>query len=111
MHNQIHVEPSGLRNVLVRTEITELVHPYLRYVEGWQLRSSYLRAQLSRHRPGSVQHDLADRRLSELRAEIEIHRELLVGAASRLPPDDRIDATLDELDALLSSLHQPVIVG
>lgn len=111
MHNQIHLLPPGPGNAVARSQINEIVHPFLRYVEGWQLRCSYLRAQFSVHRQGSVEHDLAERRLYELRTEIEIHREFLVSETSRLPPDDRIDATLDELDELLGSIGAASLVG
>jgi hypothetical protein len=105
MHNQIHPASAGFANNLVRSEITQILQPYLRYVEGWQLRSSYLRAQLAVHPEGSDEHDLACRRLGELRREIESHRRFLAGEAGRLPPDDRIDATIDELARLLERLR------
>jgi hypothetical protein len=102
MHNQIHLVPSGPTDALVRNEITEIIFPYLRYIEGWQLRLSYLRAQLSTHPISSDEHDLAKRRLAELRGEVDASRDYLVAETSRLPPDDRIDATLDELEQLLT---------
>ena len=101
MHNQIHLVPPGLTDALVRNDLTEMIHPYLRYIEGWQLRMSYLRAQLSTHPIGSDEHDLAERRLAELRSEVDASREYLVSEAGRLLPDDRVDSTLDKLDRLL----------
>jgi hypothetical protein len=105
MHNQIHLAAAGPANRLARNEITRILQPYLRYVEGWQLRSSYLRAQLAVHPEGSDEYELAHRRLGELRGEIETHRHYLAGEAERLPPDDRIDMTIDELARLLERLR------
>jgi hypothetical protein len=65
------------------------------------LRASYLAAQFSVHPTGSDEHELAERRLIELRREIVAGRTHLVIETSRLPPDDRVDAALDEMDTLL----------
>ena len=102
MHNQIHLVPAGLARDLVRDEITDLLDPYLRYIEGWQLRAAYLNAQLDLHPVGSNEHDLAQKRMDELRAEIEASRRYLADQADRLPPDERIDATIGELAELLA---------
>jgi len=104
MHNQIHLVPAGFASDLVRNEITEILRPYLRYVEGWQLRASYLGAQLAVHPDGSDEHELAQKRIDELSAEIESHRRYLVDEAERLPPDDRVDVTIDELAQLLERI-------
>jgi hypothetical protein len=109
MHNQIHPAPRGLTHALLRNRASEIIEPYLRYVEGWQLRLGYLRAQLSVHTPGSDEHDLAARRLEELRAEIASHRNFLIDETSTLPPDDRADAILDELDGLLRSISRAAV--
>lgn len=101
MHNQIQVVPAGLTDALARNELSELIRPYLRYVEGWQLRASYLRAQFSVHPAGSSEHELAERRLGELRREIRASRAHLLADTSRLPPDDRVDVVIEELDGLL----------
>ena len=106
MHNQIHPTARGVADALLRNRASEIVEPYLRYVEGWQLRASYLAAQLSVHAPGSGEHDLAARRLDDLRAEIAAHRRLLIDQTSVLPPDARVDATVDELDELLRSISR-----
>ncbi len=103
MRNHLHPAPGELANGLVRNAITEIVHPYLRYVEGWQLRASYLRAQLAVHPGGSSEHDLARRRMAQLRLEIEVHRRYLAEEAERLSPDERIDAVIAELDQLLAA--------
>src|SRR6218665_2549703 len=104
MHDQIHIAPPGVADALLRNQTTEIISPYLRYIEGWQLRASYLRAQLSVHPPGSDENALAEKRLGELRREIVSNRRFLADEAIRLPPDDRLDATLDELDVLLASI-------
>ncbi len=109
MHNQIQPTARGVADALLRNATTEIIEPYLRYVEGWQLRAGYLRAQLSVHSPGSDEHDLAARRLDDLRAEIAAHRRYLVEGTSDLPPDDRVDATLDELDGLLRSISRAAV--
>ncbi|WP_423067107.1 hypothetical protein [Devosia sp. CN2-171] len=108
MHNQIHPVPPGLADHLVRNEITEIIHPYLRYIEGWQLRMSYLRAQLATHPAGSDEHDLAEKRLLELLDEVDASRQYLVVETNRLPPDDRVDTTLDEIDGFLIAVRAAI---
>jgi hypothetical protein len=105
MHDQIHPVPPGLTDPLVRNAITEIIHPYLRYIEGWQLRMSYLRAQLAAQPAGSDEHDLAEKRLAELLCEVDASREYLVAEANRLPPDDRVENALDEIEWLLASVR------
>lgn len=104
MHNQIQLTSAGAVDALVRSEVSAITQPYQRYLEGWQLRATYLGAQLAVHPVHSDEHDLALRRLAELRAEIEANRDYLVVETSRLPPDDLVDATLDELDELLATV-------
>ena len=109
MHNQIHLTPPGVADALLRNQTTEIINPFLRYIEGWQLRASYLRAQLSVHTRGSEESALAEKRLGELRREIVSNRNFLAAEAIRLPPDDRLDATLDELDVLLRSISRAAV--
>lgn len=105
MHNQIHLAPPGRPDPLVRNAITETIHPYLRYIEGWQLRMSYLRAQLTTHSAGSDEHDLAEKRLVELLGEVDASRQYLVAETNRLPPDDRVDTTLYEIERLMVAVR------
>ena len=104
MHNQIQLASAGAIDALVRSDVSAITQPYQRYLEGWQLRATYLGAQLAVHPANSDQHDLALRRLAELRAEIAANRDYLVVEISRLPSDDLVDATLDELDELLAAV-------
>jgi len=104
MHNQIQLASAGVSDLLVRGEISAITQPYQRYLEGWQLRASYLGTQLAGYVVNSDEHDLALRRLAELRSEIETNRDYLIVETSRLPPDDLIDATLDSLDELLATV-------
>ncbi|MBN9315577.1 MAG: hypothetical protein J0I99_07565 [Devosia sp.] len=104
MHDQIQLVPAGVADALVRNELTDIIPPLLRYIEGWQLRSSYLKGQLAVHPPGSEEYGLAQRRTEELRREIEAHRRHLIRETAQLPPDDRIDGLLQEMDGLLLAI-------
>jgi hypothetical protein len=106
MHNQIQLTSAGPIDALVRSEISAIAQPYQRYLEGWQLRATYLGTQLAAHPVNSNEHDLALRRLEELRAEIEANRDYLVVETSGLPPDDLVDTTLDSLDELLATVSR-----
>ncbi|KQU97566.1 hypothetical protein ASC89_20015 [Devosia sp. Root413D1] len=106
MHNQIHLVSAGASDALIETQSAGIIQPCRRYIEGWQLRATYLAEQLALHPRGSDAYELAETRLAELRGEIAANRDYLVVEASRLPPDDLVDATLDELDALLASLSR-----
>ncbi|HEV2514771.1 MAG TPA: hypothetical protein VGV07_05950 [Devosia sp.] len=102
MHNQIQLAYAAPADALIESQSAAITQPYRRYIEGWQLRATYLTGQLAHHGRGSDPHELALRRLAELRAEIAANRDYLVAETGRLPPDDLVDATLDELDELLA---------
>jgi len=104
MHNQIHLVSAGPADALIESQAAAITQAYRRYLEGWQLRATYLSEQLALHAAGSDAHDLARARLGELRAEIAANRDYLVVETGRLPPDDLVDATLDELDELLATI-------
>lgn len=106
MHNQIQLASATVSDVLPRREISAITQPYQRYLEGWQLRASYLGTQLAGYVVNSDEHDLALRRLAELSREIEANRDDLMVETSRLPPDDLLDATLDSLDELLATVSR-----
>lgn len=106
MHNQIQLAPAGPADALIADDASTITRPYRRYIEGWQLRATYLTEQLAVHAAGSDAHDLAQSRLAELIREIEANRDYLVLETSRLPPDDLVDATLDELDELLMTVNR-----
>ena len=104
MHNTIHLVPPGLAGALVRNAVADLLQPYLRYVEGWQLRLGYLGGQLTTQPVATQEYDIALKRLEELRREIESSRRALVMDASQLPPDERIEVTRAELEQLLADI-------
>jgi hypothetical protein len=104
MHNQIQLTSVGPADGLIDSQAAALAQPYRRYIEGWQLRATYLAEQLAAHLAGSDAHELAQSRLAELIREIEANRDYLVIEASRLPSDDLVDATLDELDELITTV-------
>lgn len=106
MHNQIQLTSAGPIQALVRSEISTITQAYQRYLEGWQLRATYLGTQLADHPVNSDEHDLALRRLAELREEIAVNRDYLIAETSRLPPDDLVDATVDSLDELLAAVSR-----
>ena len=105
MHNQIQLAPAGLTDALFRNAISEITQPFQRYIEGWHLRATYLVAQLAVHPVGSDEHDLALKRLGELKGEVGAGRDYLLSATSRLAPDYRADATLDELEEVLAAIN------
>lgn len=104
MHNQIHLVSAGPTDLPATADASAIIQPYRRFIEGWQLRATYLAEQLALHPTGSDAHELAELRLAELQREIRGNRDNLVAETSRLPPDDLIDATVDELDELLAVL-------
>lgn len=104
MHDQIQLASGGVSDLLARSEISAITQPYRRYLEGWQLRATYLAEQLALHPRGSEAHELAQARRTELRREIAASRNYLVAETSCMPPDDGVEAILDELDELLASV-------
>ena len=104
MHNQIHLVSADASDALIETEAAGIIQPFRRYIEGWQLRATYLAEQLALHPRGSDAYDLAEARLGELRSEIAVNRGYLVAETSRLPSDDLVDAIVDELDELLATV-------
>lgn len=106
MHNQIQLASRGPADALIESQAAAIIQPYRRYIEGWQLRATYLAGQLALHAAGSDAHGLAAARLEELHGEIEANRDDLVVETNRLPHDDLVDATLDELDELLAAVSR-----
>jgi hypothetical protein len=104
MHNQIHPVSAHPTNLPIAGDVSTIIQPYRRYIEGWQLRATYLSGQLTLHPSGSDAHDLAQLRRAELQHEIAVNRDALIAETSGLPPDDLIDAMVDELSELVSTV-------
>ncbi|MDC9825473.1 hypothetical protein PRN20_17210 [Devosia sp. ZB163] len=105
MHNAIEtLSPPISKAAQVRRAIIEKLRPYVGYVEGWQLRLAYLKAQLGSSYATREERELAAGRLDELRSEIEVSRQRFLAEAELWPRHDRIDDVQRSMDRLLSQI-------